>query len=150
MHIAKLHQTEAALVELDQTALAEAAETSAGRLLDQIDREVQQADFLRIIDALDDRAEWLAGFFHLRSGLSIQIDAALSEAAATKLYVPFDHGCFAGNGLWLLMISSSGVSLFALPLKIRRFGFSLSVSTSAFACVLITFRLSKITCSSCI
>jgi hypothetical protein len=80
MHIAKLHQTEAALVELDQTALAEAAESSAGRLLDQIDREVQHTDFLRIIDALDDRAEWLAGFFHLRSGLSIQIDAALSEA----------------------------------------------------------------------
>ena len=45
MHIAKLHQTEAALVELDQTALAEAAETSAGRLLDQIDRELQQTDF---------------------------------------------------------------------------------------------------------
>src|SRR6266704_1658671 len=41
MHIAKLHQTEAALVELDQTALAEAAEISASRLLDQIDREVQ-------------------------------------------------------------------------------------------------------------
>ena len=70
MDIAKLYQTQPALFELDQTALAEAAETSAGRLLDQIDRELQHTDFLRIIDALDDRAEWLAGFFHLRSGLS--------------------------------------------------------------------------------
>jgi hypothetical protein len=70
MHIAKLHQTQAALFELDQTALAEVAEFSAGRLCDQIDREVQPTDFPRIIDALDDRTQWFAGFFRLRSGLS--------------------------------------------------------------------------------
>jgi hypothetical protein len=44
MHIAKLHQTQAALFELDQTALAEVAEISAGRLFDRIDREVQQTE----------------------------------------------------------------------------------------------------------
>jgi hypothetical protein len=43
-HIAKLHQTQAALFELDQTSLAEVAEISAGRLFDQIDREVQQTE----------------------------------------------------------------------------------------------------------
>ena len=44
MHIAKLHQTQAALFELDQTALAEVGEVSAGRLFDQIDCELQQTD----------------------------------------------------------------------------------------------------------
>jgi hypothetical protein len=44
MDIAKLHQTKAALFKLDQTALAEVAEISAGRLFDQIDRELQQAE----------------------------------------------------------------------------------------------------------
>jgi hypothetical protein len=44
MDIAKLHQTQAALFELDQTALAEAAEISAGKLFDQIDRELQQTE----------------------------------------------------------------------------------------------------------
>jgi hypothetical protein len=38
------HQTQAALFELDRTTLAELAEISAGRLFDQIDREVQQTD----------------------------------------------------------------------------------------------------------
>jgi hypothetical protein len=38
------HQTQAALFELDRTTLAELAEISAGRLFDQIDREVQQTE----------------------------------------------------------------------------------------------------------
>jgi hypothetical protein len=44
MHIVKLHQTQEALFELEQTALAEVTAISADRLFDQIDREVQQTD----------------------------------------------------------------------------------------------------------
>ena len=57
------------------------------------------------------------------------------------------HGFFAGRGLELLRISDSGVSLAGLPLKMMRFGFSASASTSAFACVLTTFKFKRTTCS---
>src|SRR5437773_2155479 len=40
-----------------------------------------------------------------------------------------------------------GVSLAGLPLKMMRFGFSASVSTSALACVVTTFRFKRTTCS---
>src|SRR5437667_802998 len=46
------------------------------------------------------------------------------------------------------MISSSGVSVFALPLKMSRFGFSPSASVIAFAWVVITFKFNKIMCNS--
>ena len=44
-----------------------------------------------------------------------------------------NYGFRAGRGLELLRISDSGVSVAGLPLKMTRFGFSASVSTSSLA-----------------
>jgi len=42
---------------LDQTAFAKITEIAAGRALDQIDGEFQQANFPRVVHAVNDRAE---------------------------------------------------------------------------------------------
>src|SRR5205814_1129428 len=61
------------------------------------------------------------------------------------------HGFFAGTGFELLRISDSGVSVAGLPLKMMRFGFWASVSTSSLAYVVTTFRFRRVTwsCFSC-
>ena len=53
-----------------------------------------------------------------------------------------DYLFLAGRGFELLRISDSGVSVAGLPLKMMRFGFSASVSTSSLAYVVTTFRFS--------
>src|SRR6184192_4467708 len=52
------------------------------------------------------------------------------------------QGLVAGSGFELLRISDSGVSVAGLPLKMMRFGFWASVSTSSLAYVVTTFRFS--------
>src|SRR5205823_886891 len=53
-----------------------------------------------------------------------------------------DYLFLAGRGFELLRISDSGVSVAGLPLKMMRFGFSASASTSSLAYVVTTFRFS--------
>ena len=53
-----------------------------------------------------------------------------------------DYLFLAGRGFALLRISDSGVSVAGLPLKMMRFGFSASASTSSLAYVVTTFRFS--------
>ena len=53
----------------------------------------------------------------------------------------------AGRGFELLRISDSGVSVVGLPLKMMRFGFWASFSTSSLAYVVTTFRFRSVTCS---
>src|SRR5207248_917700 len=76
--------------------------------------------------------------------MSNRICDSVPNAPQTRDY---NHGLFAGRGLELLRISASGVSLAGLPLKMRRFGFSASVSTSAFAWVVTTFKFRRTTCN---
>jgi hypothetical protein len=61
------------------------------------------------------------------------------------------YGFVAGRGFELFRISDSGVSFSGFPLKMMRFGFSASVSTSSLAYVVTTFRFRSVTwsCFNC-
>ena len=51
--------------KLDQTAFSEVAEIVTGRTLHQIDGELQEANFPRVVYAFDDRAERFVFVFDL-------------------------------------------------------------------------------------
>ena len=52
----------------DQTAFSEIAEITAGGALHQVDGELEQTNFPRVVYALDDRAERFVCVFDLPSG----------------------------------------------------------------------------------
>ena len=52
----------------NQTAFSEIAEITARGTLYQVDRELEQANFPRVVYALDDRAEWFVFVFDLAPG----------------------------------------------------------------------------------
>ena len=56
------------LARLDQTAFSEITEITAGRPLDQVYGELEQANFPRVVHALYDRAEWFVFVLDLPPG----------------------------------------------------------------------------------
>src|ERR1051325_1094553 len=58
----------AAFEQSNQAALAEVAEIAASRALDQVDRELEEANFPRLVHPLDDGAERFVGIFDATFG----------------------------------------------------------------------------------
>ncbi len=88
----------------------------------------------------------IGGNFSLRLGKLASRQAGRRTPSSQRR--GYSYGFFAGRGLELLRISDSGVRMAGFPLKMMRFGFSASASTSAFAWVVITFKFKRTTCSS--
>ena len=82
-----------------------------------------------------------------RGQATVRVIVAFNVRSWRSTATLLNYGFLAGRGFELLRISDSGVSVVGLPLKMMRFGFWASVSTSSLAYVVTTFRFKRVTCS---